>query len=239
MLATIRDVINTSLVEIGVLDAGSTPSAREASDALAAANRLIDQWQAEGMVLHSVTRTTWVVVSGTGLYTIGAGATIDIARPVHIDTVAFNDTTTSPETEYPLSEMTDAAWQGVAQKDLTAVWPTHWYYNPTYPFGTIMLWPIPTSATIEGVLYAKAALAAFDTLDSSALLPPAYERMLVKALGLELGPSYGRTRNPELHAQAVEAQRVVYNSNSRTLIMSHDCGALPQGGGGFDIYTGE
>ncbi len=237
---TVRSLATASLVEIGVLAAGETMVTADATTALDALNALVDQFKAERLQIHTTTRTVWSIVASTQDYTLGTGGTINVARPVYIAHVALQDTTDSPVSEAPLNEMTDAAWQAVSQKTVTSPEPTDYYYNPTYPLGTLSLYPTPTGTTLQGVLYAPAAIAEFATLDTSVALPPGYRRMLIKNLALELCAPYDRQPTALLVRQALEATQVVKRSNVRPVDMVFSPDALIGGGkGSFDIRTGE
>lgn len=238
---TVRDLVATALREIGVLAAGEPATADDAADGLSSLNRLVDQWAAERLQVYQVVRTTWTVVSGTGTYTVGSGGTVNVARPVYVDHVNVVDTSPNPDLELQLQPLTDDAWSRVPQKALQGALPTSWYYNPTYPLGTLKLWPVPTSSTLLGAIYAPEAVERFDDLNSAVALPPGYERMLVKNLALEL--CVGHQRKPEelLVVQAMESKEVVKRSNMRLSDLQFDGGALIQGGSrtyGYSILTG-
>jgi len=238
-MATAGDVIKSALKEIGVLAAGETPTADDSIDGLATLNRLVDKWAAERLAIHTITRTEWTITSGTGQYSVASGQVVNVARPVFIDHVNFQDTSLSTTTELPLNSLTDDAWAGIRLKTQEATYPSDWYYNPTYPYGTIDLWPVPTSATLEGVLYAPAAVSQFAALTTAVSLPPGYEEMLVTNLALRLAPTYGAQVHPELKDRARDSLATVKRSNTRLMDMSLDAAALIGcGPSGYDIRTG-
>ena len=110
----------------------------------------------EDLTVYTILRTTWTL-STAASYTIGTGATVNVARPtgpMAIDSIGFQDTSVSPTMEYALGPvLTVDAYAAIAQKGLTSVFPQNWYYDPTYTsgFGTLYPYPVPTSATLEGV----------------------------------------------------------------------------------------
>lgn len=221
-----------------MLAAGETATAEDASDALVSLNRLLDQWAAERLQIYTVTRTTWTIAANDGQYSVGASADVNVARPVFIDHVHFVDTSTDPDTESALQPLTEDAWARIEQKALTATLPQAWYYNPTFPTGTLNLWPVPTSATLLGALYAPQAVGAFSALTSSVSLPPGYERMLVKHLALELLPSYEKQPNPVLLEAARESRAVVKAANKRLMDLSFELAALGRVRSAYDIRLG-
>ena len=235
-MAVVSDLIASALKEIGVLAESEVPSASQGADALAALNRLVDQWKAERLQIYSITRTVFTISGGT--YTVGTGGTVNVDRPVFLDHVGFQDTSSSPVMEYELSELTDDAYAGLTPKALTSPFPTSWYYNATFPLGALTLWPTPTSATLQGVLYAPAAVAAFAGLTTAISLPPGYEELILTTLALRLATSYGRQIDPGLRERAGEARAIVKRANMRLTDLSFEAGALIGGGGGWDIRTG-
>jgi len=227
-MATVRDIFTDSLTELGVLAAGETMQTIDADAALGALNRLVDQWASERLYIYSVTRTTWTMVSGTQNYTVGTGGTVNIARPSYVERVNFQDTNADPDLEYPLYSYSDADWQRVRIKAQTATLPTGYYYNPTHPLGTLSFWPIPSSTTLQGVIYAPTAITEFATLDTAIALPPGYRRALVKNVALELAPSYAREPQPLLVQQASDSKAIVKRTNFRPAELSSEPAALGQ-----------
>jgi len=131
--------------------------------------------------------------------------------------------------EFQLQPLTDDAWSRVPIKTITAPYPTCYYYNPTFPLGALTLWPIPTSATLTGELYAPQAVAEFASLDTAVSLPPGYRRMLIKNVAVCLCASYEREPRADLKEDAIESLAIVKRSNKRLADMQFEDGALVQG----------
>lgn len=224
-MATALDFIKLSLRDIGVLAAGEDPTFNDANDALEQLNSLLDQWGAQRLKMYTITRTTWTLVSGTGTYTAGTGG--DIAtRPVYIQNAAFIDTSQTNQTEQRMPILTEWAWQNLRQKTLTSNYPQVLYYNPTFTTGTIDLWPVPTSTTLDGVIYWPQPVAQIATLDTTVNVPNGYKRAMTKMLALELCPSYGVQPSPELKEQAMDAMSAVKRMNKRLRDLEFDPGVL-------------
>jgi hypothetical protein len=85
-------LVTTALQEIGVLAEGGTASAAGATDALSALNRMLDQMAADRLSIPHLTRTEATITASQASYTVGSGGNINIARPVHIEKVNFQDT---------------------------------------------------------------------------------------------------------------------------------------------------
>lgn len=228
-MSTFRDVAKASLRLLGVIQPGEVPSAEELNDALEAAQRLEGRWQAENLYLFTVTRSTWTIVSGTQEYLVGTGQAVNITRPMTIEHINYQDTSFDPDIEYQLQPLTDDAWSKTVQKALTNTYPSAAYYNPTYPYGTITLWPIPTSATLQGVIYYKASLASIATVDTTISFPPGYEELLTTHLAIEIAPEYQAIIHPALAERAQKIMEVVKRANVRIMDMAFSADAIIQG----------
>lgn len=170
-------------------------------------------------------------------------AGISIPRPERLfsGNVRLINTALSPEFESDLTMMTDEQWQAQPQKDLTSSQPTHWHYEPTFPFGTLTFWPVPTGSTFSFAIYVPTQVPQFTTLDDTVSLPPGYERMIVKNLALDLCPSYKVTPPQLLVKQAADSIATVKRANYREQDMSLSEGALIGNVGGrtWDIRSGQ
>lgn len=239
MATVLTGIITPALAEIGVVAEGETPPSGTSSLALSTLNRLLDQWPAERDQLFTVTRTTWTITTQDGEYTVGSGADVNIARPVSVESVGFIDTSTDPDTEYPLRELTEKAYRAIPQKLIESPYPQAWYYNPTYANATLTFWPVPTSSTLQGVLYARATISYPTTLSTTVSFPPGYEELLVTTLAVRLAAPFGRPVDPDLRMRAQEAKRIVERANLRLSDLSFDGGALIGSPDYWNVRTGQ
>ena len=236
------DIIEPALRDLGVLQAGEAATAADSADALVALNNLLDQWALEPLTVYTWTRTVKAITASDGEYSIGSGGDVNIARPARIDRVTLIDTAQDPDHESPLARLTEREYQNIPQKAQESEQPDSFYYNPTYPTGTLYLFPVPSGSDLSFAVYVQTAVPQFSTAQESVSLPPGYERMLVKNLALELAPSYGvRSLNPLLVAQAADAKAAVKRANQRPVkvVFSADTpGVLHNGAYGYDIERG-
>lgn len=236
---TVQDLINAALRRIGALAAGETPSAEESADGFAALNRMVDAWQAERLTVYTLTRTTWSITANDGSYTLGSGGDVSIARPMWVHRIQVVDTSFTPDLVIDLGPLlTDEGYAAIAQPLLTAVYPSCVYYNPTYPLGTITFYPVPTSTTLQGVIFAFAPVAQFAATSTTISLPPGYERALTANLAVELVPEYPMlgSQSPELRRQAEESKGMLKLANYRPILLTPDP-ALTGLGGYWNIET--
>lgn len=101
----------------------------------------------------------------------------------------------------------------VGYKGVSGPWPTMLTYQPTFPLGTIWIYPNPTQAG-EVHLFTDLILSNFPTITTNVNLPQGYTRALKKLLSLELCPSWGKTPSAELKRQAAEARAFIKGLNA-------------------------
>jgi hypothetical protein len=236
---TIGDVITGALQDLTVLAAGESPSDEDMDLALSRVNDWIDSLQNEGLTLYTVTRTTWTITTAAS-YTVGTGATVNVSRPVGpeaILNIGYQDTSVSPTLERLQGPvLTEDAYAGLAQKTLTGVYPQVWYYNPTMATGTLRPWPVPTSSTLQGVLYSKAAISEFATAATTITLPPGYRRFFRSHLTIELAAAFTKPIPPQVATIAVTSKAAIKRVNHRASDMSVDRALLSTGR--YDINRG-
>ena len=242
MSLTPQDLINRALRRITVLGESQTASSAQSNDAFNDLNALLDQWQAESLMIPDVSRDTWTITSGTATYTVGSGGDVNIVRPVYIDHINFIDTSQSPNLELQLQPLTEDAWSKVPQKSLTSTYPTMWYYSATYPLGTLTFWPVPTSTTLSGAIYSGTAVAQFTGLTQSLSLPPIYQRLIITNLAVELMAEYGiqPTAVGLLLQHAADSKARAKTMNFKMMDASLDAAVLPGDATSFryNIYAG-
>ena len=225
-MATVRDIGTEALQDLMVLGANETMSATDGAFILSKLNTLLDQCTSESLMLYSEVRTTWTISANDGSYTVGSGGNVNVARPTYVDWVNFLDTSQTPNLEIPLVPLTDQAYAAIPIKTLTSTLPGYFYYNLTYPLATLNLYPVPTSTTLTGVLYARAQVGEFASLDTSVSLPAGWRRFLITNLALELAAAFEREPSQMLLRNAMQAKATLKRSNIRLTDASLDAGAL-------------
>lgn len=244
---TWSDLITASLKRINVVQAGGTPSADDLADGLIILNLWIDSLAIEGLTIPFLLRSTWTIVSTKGTltnpYTVGAGGDIVVVRPPLPTAIVikYQDTTVTPTQEYKLDRYDDQAWQSIPQKTLTAALPSGAYYNPTYAsgLGSLHLWPVPTQASLQGVLYAPSPIAEAAALTDAIVLPAGYKFFIEENLAVKLAATFRENLplDPELKENARTSKASIKRANIRTPVMAGDPMYCGGGGGLYDIYS--
>jgi hypothetical protein len=101
----------------------------------------------------------------------------------------------------------------IGLKTVPGPWPYLAAYQPTFPLGTLWVYPSP-SISGQVFLYTDLILNQFTSLTQLVNLPQGYNRALKKLLALELCPTFGKTPSPQLILQAKEAKNLLKDQNS-------------------------
>jgi hypothetical protein len=235
---TARQLIRGALLQIGAVAQGEPVDAASEADAFVRLNELVDTWSTQRLTQRYVERVVATMVVGQSTYTVGLTGDFNITRPTFVDSCNLSLDTTTPPTEIPLSPMTDAAYQQLAQKELENSQPTQWYYEPTMPMGSIVLWPVPDSAANTLVIYVPVQLAQFATPATSYTLAPAYARALRLNLAVELAVEFGRPLDETTRWLAAESLADVKRLNVPMADLALDPALLAPGRSSWNIYTG-
>jgi hypothetical protein len=96
-------------------------------------------------------------------------------------------------------------------------WPLLLAYQPTFPLGTLWIYPNPSIAG-EVHLFTDLILSNFASLTANVNLPQGYARALKRLMSLELCPSWGKTPTNELKRQAAEARAFLKRLNASPIV---------------------
>lgn len=228
---TVADLGAQVLRRLNVVQPGVTPTPEDLADFLLMLNDFIDSvCGLEKLLIYSITRTTWTIVSGTGTYSVGPSGDVNIVRPIYIDQIKYQDTSGTLTEERPLWPLTDAQYENLPFKTQTNPLPSMVYYNPTFPTASLKLLLVPTSTTLQGVLYANTAVTRFGALTDVIALPPGYNRFLRDNMAVECAPTWrdGLPLDPGIVRSAMESKANLKRANIRPLDM-----AVPTFRGGF------
>lgn len=143
--------------------------------------------------------------------------------------------------EIPRSILTDSAYQAIQLKNLTNSQFTNVYYNPTFPFGEIFLWPCPDTASNQLVLYLQNVFEGFADLTTEYAWPsnPGYAEALQYQLALRLAIPNGRQVSDELRRLAAETLGLIKRANNTIFDLPSDAALLTgDRRGGYNVNTG-
>lgn len=235
-MTTVLDLLTDSLKDLGAIGVGETLSADEQQDALRALNQMIGTWQTESLVVYARNQEVFTYVSGSKSYTIGVGGDFNTTRPTTIDAAYARNAQDNDLEIYvakSYSDYADIVAKGSSSNLITAI-----YYDPTYPLGTIYVWPVPSDSSYRLVLWTWKTVTEYTSVATVISLPPGYERALRSNLAVELAPRYGREISAVLASTAVESKAQLKRMNMDIPTLTFDRGL---GGSGlvFNYLTGQ
>lgn len=166
--------------------------------------------------------TNTVTMSNPANQTLTAGDQItyttpgdfDFQRPARIRR-SFTRVTTSAASglDYWFEMISFERYNEIGLKTVPGPWPYLAAYQPTFPLGTLWVYPSPSIAG-QVFLYTDLILAQFTSVTQLVNLPQGYNRALKKLLALELCPTFGKNPSPQLILQAKEAKNLLKDQNS-------------------------
>jgi hypothetical protein len=204
---TTQELIKAAYRKIGVVAVGETPSDDEMQDALLMLKVIFRNWAAKVGPIYVTTTDTHTLTSGTTSYTIGSGATINTARPSMIKAAYA----TENGLDYDLDIIDEKTYLKIADKDIGYNYPSKLWYQPTYPNGTIYLWP-PGGGTLT--IHSYKQLSEPSALTTSIQFPGEYDAAIIWNLAEQMSPEYGMEPTPYIMNMAQETLDDVINFNA-------------------------
>jgi hypothetical protein len=234
-MTTAIDLITLALKDIGALGIGQAVSAEDTADALATLNMMLGQWQGERLSVYHLVDTA-IPSTGAQSYTVGTGGNFNVQRPIKINAAyaRLNAGSATP-IDYPVTILDSREdYSRIALKALQS-FPSYAYYDPAYPLGNLIYYPVPDS-TFQLHIVTMEALPQFATPATAINLPPEYMAAIRYNLALYLAPSYQIDPQRALVGLALNAKRVVKRMNWQAQSMT-----MPRGLGSkqhYNIYSG-
>lgn len=231
---TVSDLVKAAMRKIGAIASGETPTADEVSDGMSALNLMLASWSNENLLIPTLTREEFALVSGQASRTIGTGGNFNTTRPVEIDRVHVEDANGS---EYPIELISIGEYAAIADKALTSELPSKVYYDETAPLGILHFWPVPSS-TRNLVIYSAKLIGSYTSSATDVTLPPGYDEAIIYNLAIRLAPEFGKTVTNEIGQIAIESKAQLKRQNTKPEPIGCDIGIAGMGQG-FNILSGE
>ncbi len=229
---TARELCTQALLYLGVIASNETPEAEDINKVFDALNDLMDALSTDSYMIYSEVDEEFTLIGAQGEYSIGeSGADFTAVRPGSIQRgyVVVNGVS------YPLTSLNNQQYNSIGMKELAITWPQFFYYNPTFPNGTIKFWPVPSEAN-SVVLTSLKQFVRFATLNTAVSLPVGYARMLKWNLVVEAADIFGKTVKASAIKKAADSKATLQRLNSPPVKMRFD-GQITGRSGRYSIYT--
>lgn len=202
-----QTIIDDAYSEIRVKRLGFDLSGEEVTLGLRKLNRMLSNWSARRVMVAYRTRESLSLASGAYVYTIGSGGTIDTVRPTAIAEAKLSD----GSSEYGLSQVSLELFSAENNPSSEGR-PRGFYYEPTFPLGTIYF----TRALDQAytlILNSYKPMTSFSDLVTDTDFAPEYEELLVSNLAVRLAPDFGKSASQDTKAIAMQTYNAVKGSN--------------------------
>lgn len=203
-------------------------------------NRMLDKWNADPSASFETTFASYTPTALHAPHTIGPTGdwVVPSGRPVAIQGANVVLNTVTPAVRIPIRIRDAEWWRDTAVQGLSSSIVTDLYFEPSWPDGTVNLWPIPTSTyPIElqtDTNFSRYALA--DVL----WLPYGYREAITLTLAELAAPGCGQEVSADLQAAATDARVIVFGANTASRNIRTRDGGMPGGSGrgSYNFRTG-
>jgi hypothetical protein len=154
--------------------------------------------------------------AGTGVALIAACANRFVHRPDKIEYIFV----TLNGVDYPVKGIEFDEYFGIARKTITSNLPLYYYYDQTFPNGTLYIYPV-SSAANNITIGARHHFDEATKLSDPIHYPHGYEQAIRYNLSVELAPEYGKDAGP-IMARAFSTKGNIKSANIRPLYNSVD-----------------
>lgn len=226
---------------IQVASSDSTLTASEMNDGLESLNRMLDSWSADELTLYQIIRESFSLTNGQNPYTIGYGGEFNTSRPIKIVGAQLNLYNANLPVTYPMQVLQYDDYNSIRLKTLATNFPQYLYYNPSFPLGEILIYPVfsasgsSTSATIT--LSSWKPIDVIDCLDSTLSFPPGYWEALVFNLAIRMAEEYQFDIRPQTMMLAAQALKRIKQQNRRVPTLSSDAALMTTNQRRYNIYS--
>lgn len=211
-MSTVRDILARSMRLLGVSDPVEALTPEQGLIGLEAFNALIDAWNADNLMVYTITRSVFPLTAGQQTYTLGAGGNFSMPRPAAIENFSILLTAVSPEVEIPIRVLQDEDWRAIPVKNVSSGFPTDVYPAGDYPMNTLYFWPIPTGPC-SVVLYTWNLVPEFTSLNDQVAFPPGYRDCFVHNLAVLMAPEFGLQASPQVTQRAISTKEAIQRIN--------------------------
>ena len=194
-MATSRQLIERSLLEIGVLGEGETATTAAVTTGLERMRGMLDQWLLDGDLVPGFGQVSYEideVGKAKQSYTVGRGndsegnpADVVADNPFRILTLAY--LRRGHQESRPLIEVGAHEYESIYTTHST--WPHRFFLERSYPHA-ILRFDAPTAYNDSFTIRMEVGIG-LGALDDELSLPSAYDEAILLNLALRLAPSHG------------------------------------------------
>jgi hypothetical protein len=213
--APMRTIIADAMTELSLISPGDEINPDDLAFALGKLNSIFDNWNAERHMGYFDVISLYTMVPALQPHTIGPNsATFTCTtRPQQLEGANIVIGTGDAAQRYGLEEWDDADYQSEVLPGISSTLPSAINYRPTWPNGSIYLWPLPQTADFLE-LRTRSPLDQV-TENDTFWLPPGYRNAITLTLAEDIAPGFSRAAKLSKHTvkRAAEARARVASAN--------------------------
>lgn len=218
-----NEVINAALRKLAVLSGGSTPETYQITDANSALNAMLKAWHADGMPIWAMKDYTFTTVAGTYQYNIGTGQTLNTPMPLKVVQAIRSDGTSYSNVPLNVYNNYDYNLLPIINSSGT---PVNLYYQPLSTYGTLNLWPKPSSSTVQITIRYQRPFEDMTSATDDFDFPPYWMEAIVFNLADRLSYEYGIPGQDRVElarrAEMMHQQALSFGSEEGSLYLQVD-----------------
>jgi len=183
---TVQEIIVDARAELGIADDEEPLEAVDFEKGKRALNRMLKAWQADGVMIWTLTEGTLTLVQGQANYDFGESGDFT-TRPFAIeDDMRIN----RGSIDLPMVRLSREEYKAIPNKTNEG-YPTQWYYDRQRDSGVLSVWPAPdaTAGTLK-FTYRRVVMDLDDGADDFDV-PQEWHEALVYGLAARLVGMYG------------------------------------------------
>src|ERR1035437_2572422 len=208
-------LLTNALVDSGVLGIDESVEPEMLNRAFRQVNWLLAQWGRKRWLVYRIQDYS-VVCTGAQSYTVGLKGNINInPRPDRLEYAFLRFINNNPlAVDIPLDIIqSHEDFSRITVKNIgTIAWRI--FYDPLWPVGLLLPWPVPQSSIYEIHVGFKAVLSRFAAVQQPINFPPEYEAALNWCLARRLRASYQLPPDPAVNSLARDALNSIRLANT-------------------------
>jgi hypothetical protein len=239
MALSALDLIKSARRLLNIDASGDSIDAGESEESFDVLNMLIDSMDNQRLNVPSLKNVTGTLSAAKNPHTVGTGGDINISRPLRIERAFCRLAALTTPVDFPMDQINNNQYQDLAVKNISTSYPTHFYYEATYPLASLYVYPVQVSA-LELHMSVWDKLTRFSAITTEISLPEGYENLFRYMLAVELAPMYGKalTKGDFVFDRAAELLRDIKSINQQTPNSVLDSVLTSTGRSSFQIYRG-
>lgn len=221
---TVGVLANDALVTGGIIGIDETAEADILNKALRIGNRMIAQWQHERYMVFQLV-DYGVVSTGANYYPVGLGQAFNInPRPDRLEFAFLRQVSGSGQPATPGgSEPFDWPLEIInAYEDYAAIrlkslgtFSAAVFYDPGFPVGRLLPWPIPQASIYEIHIGVKQTLQRFTGTAQTVIFPPEYEPAIEWCWARRLRAAFQLPADMTINQLAAQGKNIIRKANAQ------------------------